>query len=59
MQFVWAKISIFMLTCTLTTNMSNFKVESCPAIAQMLTTSNLERKTALYQMNCFVCYDIC
>jgi len=47
MQFIWATISIVMPTYLVATNMPNSKVESCPAIAQMLTISNSERKMSL------------
>jgi len=59
MQFIWAKISTVMPTYTVANHMPNFVVESCPAIAQMLTASNPERKMSLCQIHWFVCYDVC
>jgi hypothetical protein len=46
-------ISIVMPNYPVANNMPNFKVESCPAISQMLTTSNPERKASLCQINWF------
>jgi len=34
MQFIWATIPTVKSTYPVATNMPNFKVESCPAIAQ-------------------------
>jgi hypothetical protein len=47
MQFVWATISVCTLACLVAKTVPNVKVQCCPAIAQMVTTSNPERKMPL------------
>jgi len=58
MQFIWATTPTVMPTYAVATSVTNFKVESCPALAQMLNTSKPVGKTSLCQIHWIVCYDV-